>query len=225
MKRSYGTILFATALLAAPVAHAEVYLLGRGAGYGTAAGKFASSDIDPVHVEKVRCGNRTLDLEIYSLSEPFSALLARLKADSNARVSHNGRSLRYRKRFPGGVTEHLLVTDSGKNLVAFRILTPSNFAAGKDWHPELPSLPGGAVSELVIELPGRNAVFGMFNNAFGNPQGNMRAVSSNLSSEWSAMSDESLMPNGRGGVFTGKGNRILLVGFSDDGTGFFYLKK
>ena len=225
MKRFAALLVCSAVFVMSYSLHGEVYLLGRGSGAGSAVSKFTGTDIKPLHTEKVRCGNFTLDLEIYRLSGGFSALLARLKSDPQVKITSNTCMLRYRKEYPSKVTEHLLVTDTGKGLLAFRIVTPSNFSANRHWHPELPDLPGGAVSELVLELPSRKAVFGMFNNSFGSAKGNLRAITSNLSSEWHAVADESLMPNGSGSVFTGKNGKVLLVGFSEDGTGFFYLKK
>jgi hypothetical protein len=33
------------------------------------------------------------------------------------------------------------------------------------------------------------------------------------------------MPKSRGAMLIGKKNAVMLVGFSEDGTGFFYVKK
>ena len=207
---------------------AEVYLLGRGRGSaGSVIGNFIGNESSPLHVEEVRTNGRRFELEIYNSRELVSDIFRKLKERLNkqSQLISNGKLIRYRCELPNKMVEHLLFADSGNGTVIFRILLPQNFAAGKTWHDQLPPLPGGAKSELVLELPRRNAVFGMFNNAFGTAQGNLRAVLSNLSDEWSVSADESLMPNGRGAMLFGKKKGILLVSFSDDGTGFFYLKK
>ena len=133
--------------------------------------------------------------------------------------------IRSRTALPDGKREHLLIVRNKNKTLIFRLLLPCGFSVNKQWHNDLPPLPGGAKSELVLELPKRKAVFGMFNNAFGEPAGNLRAVLSTLSDQWVPAADESLLPGGRGAFLSGRNNEIMLVGFSEDGSGFFYRSK
>lgn len=216
------------ALLFPPSVFAEVYLLGRGGGAGgSQVGRFTGSNTSPLHVEAVISNGKKFFLEIYKSTIPLQEIYARLKKTANKKTSVvcNGKLLRCKSELENKMVEHLLFADSGTETIVFRILLPQNFSTGRQWHNQLPPLPGGARSELVLELPSRNGVFGLFNNAFGTAQGNLRATLSNLSDQWYVNADESLMQNGRGAMLTGKKGGILLVGFSDDGTGFFYLKK
>ena len=226
MKKFLQLILIIVSIITVCDLTAEVYLLGRGLRCGT-AGKFSGTDGRPLYTETVVTNGRKFELEIYQGSQRIDEIYQRLlrERNKNTSVSTNGKMVRYRSELANKMVEHLLFVDSGKETLIFRILLPQNFSAGKSWHPELPPLPGGAKSELVLELPQRNSILGLFNNAFGTPQGNLRAVLSNLSDQWYVSADESTMANGRGAMLTGKKRGIMLVGFSDDGTGFFYLKK
>lgn len=226
MKKFLRCILIFAVLSLVGTLSAEVYLLGRGRSAG-AVSKFDGSGSGPLYTETVLTNGRKFDLEIYQTHQSIEEIYRRLlkERNKNTSVVSNGKMIRYRSELADKTVEHLLFADSGKGTLVFRILLPRNFSAGKSWHPELPPLPGGAKSELVLELPQRNGVFGLFNNAFGTPQGNLRAVLSNLSDQWYVSADESVMFNGRGAMLTGKKRGIMLVGFSDDGTGFFYLKK
>ena len=227
MKKMYS-LLFAVALSAACCLQAEVYLLGRGRRTGeSVVGRFVGNNISPLHVEEVRSNGKRFFLEIYKSRNNLQEIYSKLNKDLNRKASYacNDRMLRYKSELENKMVEHLLFAANGTETLVFRILLPQNFSAGKIWHKDLPPLPGGAKGELVLELPERKSVFGLFNNAFGNAQGNLRAALSNLSDEWFISADESLSPNGRGAMLTGKKGGILLIGFSDDGTGFFYLKK
>lgn len=222
-------ILALTVLMGTVPLSAEVYLLGRpiGAGKGSAVSSFLGGNTSPLHVEEVRSNGKSFFLEIYKSQNSLQEIYGRLKklSDKTTTVVSNGKLVRCKNLLDSKKVEHILFADSGDEVIVFRILLPQNFSAGKQLHEQLPPLPGGARSELVLELPARNGVFGLFNNAFGTAQGNLRAALSNLSDEWYINGDESLMPNGRGAMLTGKKKGILLVSFSDDGTGFFYLKK
>ena len=207
---------------------AEVYTLGSGtSGGGGALKQLGIVPGKPVHTEKVVSGKHSLSLEVYSVNQDFPILAGRLKQLNRSRASLSNGVIRCRTELQDKFVEHLLVINTGKNrqLVVFRLLLPPGFAGNTNWHPDLPDLPGGAKSELVLELPDRRAVFALFNNAFGSAQGNLRAVMSNLSGDWQITADESVMPNGRGAILIGKKNAVMLVGFSDDGSGFFYVKK
>ena len=229
MRKLLSIIILTAAVFGVYNLSAEVYLLGRGrhGGNGTVISRIIENDKSPLHTETVLTDGKKFTMEIYqsrsTLDEIYKKLLQTKSVST--KLAANEKMVRYRCELPNKMVEHLLFADSGKNVLIFRILLPQNFSAGKSWHHELPPLPGGAKSELVLELPQRKSVFGLFNNAFGTPQGNLRAVLSNLSDEWYVSADESLMPNGRGAMLTGKKNGIMLVGFSEDGTGFFYLKK
>ena len=228
MKRIFQISILAALLFVSGRVSAEVYMLGRGrGGNGSAIGFFVGNEQTPLHTETVLTNGRKFKLEIYqsqqTLEEIYKKLL--LKRNKNTTVSTNGKLVRYRSELQNKMVEHLLFAGNGTSTVVFRILLPRKFSAGKSWNSELPPLPGGARSELVLELPERGSILGLFNNAFGTPQGNLRAVLSNLSDQWYISADESLMPRGRGALLTGKKRGIMLVGFSDDGTGFFYLKK
>ena len=225
----FSALLCTVAVFAAATLNAEVYLLGRGKRNGGGIAEFfmTNGNTSPLHVEEVRSNGKKFFLEVYKSTKTLEEIYSKLKKskNKNASFSSNGKLIRYKGTLEIKMVEHMLFAAAGTETLVFRILLPQNFSAGRAWHHQLPPLPGGAKSELVLELPQRNSVFGLFNNAFGTAQGNLRAALSNLSDEWYVNADESLMPNGRGAMLTGKKKGILLVGFSDDGTGFFYLKK
>lgn len=226
MKKTFQIVILSAVVFSFCNLSADVYLLGRG-GRESAVGSFTGVGDFPLHTEKVLTNGRQFTLEVYKSRQRFDEIYKKLfkKQNKSTKVSTNGKLIRYRCELPDKKVEHLLFADNGESVLIFRILLPRNFSAGKIWHNELPPLPGGAESELVLELPQRKSVFGMFNNAFGTPQGNLRAVLSNLSEEWHVTADESMMPEGRGAMLVGKKNSVMLIGFSEDGTGFFYLKK
>ncbi len=215
------------AILSMPLA-AEVYILGkRASGSGSVLNKIGDVSGKPVFTERVLSGKHELALEVFSVNQDFSLLAGKLKQLNRSRIAAANGMIRCRTELQDKFVEHLLFVNTGKNrqIVVFRLLLPPGFATCKSWHSDLPDLPGGAVSELVLELPDRKAVFALFNNAFGNAQGNLRAVLSNLSKDWQITADESVMPNGRGAMLIGRKNAVMLIGFSDDGSGFFYVKK
>ena len=208
---------------------AEVYTLGGSrltcresvlAGIGEVSGK-------PLHSERVVSGKNDLSLDVYSFNLQFSLLASKLKQLKSSRLAFQNSVIRCRTVLENKSVEHLLFVNTGKGqqVVVFRLLLPPGFTGNRNWHPDLPDLPGGAKSELVLELPDRKAVFALFNNAFGSANGNLRAALSNLSSQWQLTANESVMPNSRGAILVGKKNAVMLIGFSDDGTGFFYVKK
>ena len=224
-KRAAAIIL--SAFLAIPLA-AEVYLLGgKSSSKSSALNAAGELSLKTLHTERVVIGNNDLALEVFSFNQDIVLLAEKLKLNEKSRIAVAKGMIRCRTELPEKFIEHLLFVGSGKGqqIVAFRLLLPPGFSGNRNWHRDLPDLPGGAKSELVLELPDRKAVFALFNNAFGNPQGNLRAVISNLSNDWQVTADESIMPESRGAMLIGKKNAVMLVGFSDDGSGFFYVKK
>ena len=224
-KRTAAIIL--VAFLSTQLA-AEVYILGgRAVSRQSVLNLTGVVSLKPLHTERVVVGSSDLSLEVYSFNGDFFQLAEKLKQNRDSRVISANGMIRCRTELPEKHIEHLLFINSGKGrqIIAFRLLFEPGFSGNRNWHPDLPDLPGGAKSELVLELPDRKAVFALFNNAFGSAQGNLRAVLSNLSNDWHITADESVMPKSRGAMLIGKKNAVMLVGFSDDGTGFFYVKK
>ena len=187
---------------------------------------------NPLIKEKISINGQPLTLEIYQLGTSREMLTAVLKSRIKPELIKTGRDY-IRAIIPTGkyTSERWLFVFAAPDqpVTGFRIEQTSNIPPVSVWPRELPSLPSGSTPDMVMEIPGIDAVYGSFDHANGDPVQLLVSYSARLASAgWNnAGAEHSPAIRGTGDIYfrNQPEQQILWVKFSENGSGAFYLKK
>ena len=210
-------------------AFAEVFLLGTARKRGTPhSSELPGLRPQPLFSERVIVNGKSMDLEVFQMQSTLEQTASILKKRFSPLKMTVGKK---RAIFDAGKHKTLryLFVSAGENkpLTVFQLQIPGNLPKAV-WNSKLPDLPPGAVADIVVEMPDRNAVYGSFSASGTPPQQLLSTYTARLRNNAWQMAGAEAGANirGSGEIFIRNHpqREILLIQFGPQGDGAFYNK-